>query len=317
MIGRRRCVALALIAVLAGCHTVTNPGASPPPPGPSPAPQPPPPPPLPPPPTATPVRLGHVFLVVLENRDYDHVIGQPAWPYLNSLASKYGLATQYSGVTHPSIGNYFMMTTGTTVTNDDNFSGVVGADNLVRQLLAAGKTWTSYAEDLPATGYIGPDQGSYTRHHNPFTYFSDVVNSLTQRQRLKPFSRFSSDLTNNRLTSFVYIAPNSCHDGHDCPDSQVDQWLKTNIGPLVQHVIAQPADGLVITFDESETSSPSGGGWRVPWIVVSAKARPGQSSAATYSHAATLRFILESLGVPAPWPGAASVAPQMAAFLSP
>ena len=312
MSARLRLPFAVLLAVLAACHAVTTPATG----GPAPPPPPgaPPPPPAPPPPGTT--RLNHVFLVVLENRDYDHVIGQSGWPYLNSLASRYGLATRYSGVTHPSIGNYFMLTTGSIITNNDSYTGVVSGDNLVRRLLAAGKTWTSYAENLPSTGYIGGDQGTYTRHHNPFTYLSDVVNSTAQRQRLKPFSQFASDLSANRLTAFVYIAPNACHDGHDCSDSQVDGWLKSNIDPLVRHVVAQRADALVITFDESETTSSSNGGWRVPWIIVGAKVKGGYRSTTTYTHAATLRFVLESLGIGS-YPGAAAGAPRMAEFENP
>src|SRR5215471_19366349 len=53
---------------------------------------------------------GHVVIVVEENHSYSSVIGNSAMPYLNGLASQYGLATQYYANTHPSIGNYFMMT---------------------------------------------------------------------------------------------------------------------------------------------------------------------------------------------------------------
>src|SRR2546426_9209469 len=75
-------------------------------------------------------------------------------PYLNGLAQQYGLATQYYANTHPSIGNYFMMTVGTIITNDDSYGSVVTDDNVIRQLLAAGKTWKAYAEDLPSVGYV-------------------------------------------------------------------------------------------------------------------------------------------------------------------
>src|SRR5664279_5812383 len=97
-------------------------------------------------------------------------------PYLNSLANWYGLATQYYADTHPSIGNYFMMTTGQIITNNDSYTGTVTADNLVRHLISAGKTWNSYAEDLPSLGYVGGDTGNYARRHNLFTYLSDVFN---------------------------------------------------------------------------------------------------------------------------------------------
>src|SRR5438128_632301 len=123
-------------------------------------------------------------MVLEENHSYSSVIGSSSMPYLNSLATKYGLATNYYANTHPSIGNYFMLTTGQIITNNDSYSSVVTTDNVVRRLLTAGKTWRSYAESLPYAGYTGGDSGSYTKHHNPFAYFSDVVNSSSEKLNL-------------------------------------------------------------------------------------------------------------------------------------
>ena len=116
-----------------------------------------------------------VFLVVEENHSYSEVIGNSGMPYLNSLAAKYGLATQYYANTHPSIGNYFVLTTGQIETEDDQFSGLISDDNIVRELVKAGKTWRSYAQSLPNIGYTGGDVFPYEKGHNPFAYFSDVV----------------------------------------------------------------------------------------------------------------------------------------------
>src|SRR6266403_991627 len=96
----------------------------------------------------------HVVLVLEENHSYSNVIGSSSMPYLNSLANKYTLATNYYADTHPSIGNYFMLTTGQIITNNDSYTGKVTTDNIVRQLLAAGKTWRAYAEDLPSVGFL-------------------------------------------------------------------------------------------------------------------------------------------------------------------
>ena len=60
-------------------------------------------------------------------------------PYLNGLASKYGLATQYYADVHPSIGNYFMLTTGQIETIDDAFQGIVSDDNIVREMVKAAR----------------------------------------------------------------------------------------------------------------------------------------------------------------------------------
>jgi len=66
---------------------------------------------------ATDVRVKHVYLVVLENHSYSSIIGNKSMPWLNGLASRYAYATAYYANTHPSIGNYFELTTGKIITN--------------------------------------------------------------------------------------------------------------------------------------------------------------------------------------------------------
>src|SRR5437879_13015812 len=162
-------------------------------------------------------QFGHVFLVVEENHSYSEVIGNAAMPYLNSLVSQGGLATQYFANAHPSIPNYFMLTTGQPITTDDNFSGTVSDDNVVRELIAAGKTWKSYAESFPAAGYTGPDEPPYLKHHNPFAYFSDVLNNSAQASNLVPFGQLLADLANNQVTNYSFIAPNTQAEAHNFP----------------------------------------------------------------------------------------------------
>src|SRR3954471_5200646 len=81
----------------------------------------------------------HVVMVVEENHSYSSVIGSSSMPYLNSLAKKYALATNYYANTHPSIGNYLMLTTGKIISNNDGYSGTVPYDNIVRRIMTAGK----------------------------------------------------------------------------------------------------------------------------------------------------------------------------------
>ena len=123
-------------------------------------------------------QLSHVVIVVEENEDYSTIVGNPSMPFFNSLSSQYGLATNYFADAHFSIGNYFMLTTGELVTADDGFTCAVTIDNVVRQLVANGKTWKVYAESLPAVGYSGGDVLPYAKHHNPFAYLRDVLNDL-------------------------------------------------------------------------------------------------------------------------------------------
>src|SRR5262249_24977839 len=111
-------------------------------------------------PVQTPVPAGqptfsHVVLVVEENHSYSEVIGNSAMPYLNSLASQYGVATKFYANAHPSLPNYFVLTTGLTETLENEFSGVIKDDNVVRELVNAGKSWKAYQESIPSAGYLG------------------------------------------------------------------------------------------------------------------------------------------------------------------
>ena len=259
--------------------------------------------------------FGHVFIVTEENTDYADAIGSSSMPYLNSLAQQYGLATQYYANTHPSIGNYFELATGQILTNDDNSSTIQTVDNVVRELLKAGKTWKSYAEDLPSVGYTGGDQGNYARKHNVFALLSDVVNNATQVKNLVPFTQFATDLRNGTLPSFSNIVPNLCNDAHDCSLGTADRWLSNNIGPLLSSATFQQDGLLIITFDEAGSDNANGGG-KVAWVVVSPKAKRGYQSTTKYQHQSTLRLTLKALGVTV-FPGAASGAPDMTEFFTP
>src|SRR3569832_2315023 len=101
--------------------------------------------------------FGHVVVVVEENEELTDVIGSTSMPYLNGLASNFGLAKDFFAVTHPSIGNYFPIAAGTVATNDDGYNQPLDLDNIVRQQAAAGKTWKAYAESIPSAGYTGYD----------------------------------------------------------------------------------------------------------------------------------------------------------------
>jgi hypothetical protein len=260
-------------------------------------------------------QLSHVVIVLEENTDYSSVIGNSSMPYFNSLANTYALATNYHANTHPSIGNYLMLATGQILTNDDNqdpSTFPVSVDNVVRHLIAAGKTWKSYAEDLPSAGYIGGDSGNYAVRHNPFPYLTDVQNSTAQEQNLVPFTQFSTDLANNNLPAYSFIVPNLCNDAHDCSTQTADNWLKTNIDPLVKNSSFMQNGLLIITFDEDA----GGGGNKVPWIAVGNQVKHGYQSGTNFvSHAATLRLSMQTLGLSG-FPGAAASALDMGEFFT-
>ncbi len=270
----------------------------------------------PPPPSGVVPALGHVLLVVDENHGYSDVIGSSSMPYLNSLANQYGLATQYYANIHPSIGNYFMLTTGQLVSADDSFNGTVGVDNLVRQLIAAGKTWKSYAESIPNPGYTGGDSYPYAKRHNPFAYIDEVVNSSTEINNLQSLTQFNQDLANGQLPNFSFLAPNLLDDAHDGTLQLADQWLQTYMAPLISSPTFQKDGLLIILFDEAGGNDSTNGGGHVAAVIISPKAKVGYKSTTLYQHQSTLRLILEALAVPnvSNYPAAASTAPGMGEF---
>src|SRR3954470_6748424 len=84
----------------------------------------------------------HVFIVVEENQDFGCVIGSPAMPFLNELANQNALAASYYANGHPSISNYFVLTSGQAIYKGrfgDVRTDPVDVDNVIRALKRNGK----------------------------------------------------------------------------------------------------------------------------------------------------------------------------------
>ncbi len=316
------CVLISLVLILAGCGSVggssTAASASGSGGGPTPTPS--------PTPSPTPTTIpaaDHVFVVLLENHGFNQVIGNAAMPYLNSLASSHSLATNYFANTHPSIGNYFMLTTGNIETNNDAFTGTVSSDNIPRAFAAAGKTWKAYMESLPSVGYTGGDVYPYFKHHDPFVYMTDVLNSSAELARVVPYTQLASDLNAGAIPNYAFIAPNAEDDVHDCPgggsnctDDQklaaADTWLKNNIDPLIKSP-ALANSVFIIVFDEAVDTDATNGGGHIAMVMVGTHVKAGFKSTTVYQHQSTLRLVMDLLRV-SDHPGNSATAPTMQEF---
>src|SRR5947209_8425485 len=188
--------------------------------------------------TGTIPSVQHFAIVVLENANYADAFSKTNMPYFFSLGTSGAVAINYFADAHPSIGNYFVLTTGLPASVNDSFNGVVSIDNVVREITNAGKTWKAYAEGVPSAGYLGGDSGAYLRRHNPFSYLSDV--QASQAGNIVPFSQLAADMKNNTLPNYIFITPDATHDSHSCPDlttncpqtqrlAAADAWLKANV----------------------------------------------------------------------------------------
>jgi acid phosphatase len=260
---------------------------------------------------------------VLENSNYTDIVGSPNAPYINGLIAQGGLATQYYANTHPSIGNYFVMTTGEVYTNNDGFNGVLSIDNVVRELQAASKSWKVYAQSLPQQGYLGGDVYPYFRHHNPIAYFSDVQPPSQLNLNIVNFNQLATDLAGDNLPAYSFIVPDAEHDAHDCPGggsdcdvgvrvAAADAWLSANLSQLLANAQFQQSGILVITTDESRNDDTNRGG-RVATVLVGTGVKVGYQGTGTYDHRSLLGLSMTALGVTV-IPNGAGSARQMTEF---
>src|SRR5205823_6255529 len=160
-------------------------------------------------PTPTPAlpTFSHVFTIVMENEESSSLIGNSAAPYINGLANSYGLATQYYGVSHPSLPNYLALTAGSTFgIASDCTTCWVGATNLADQIEAGGRSWKAYLEGMPSACFVG-DAYPYMQKHNPWIYYNDIrTNAARCAAHVVPFTQLGTDLAGGRIVTLV-ISP--------------------------------------------------------------------------------------------------------------
>jgi phosphatidylinositol-3-phosphatase len=252
-------------------------------------------------PTAPPTPAGvpafsHVFVIVMENHEYGSIIGSSAAPYMNSLASTYGLATNYYGASHPSLPNYLALTAGSTfgITSDCT-TCYVSATNIADQVEASGRSWKAYMEDMPSACYLGASSGNYAMKHNPFLYYTDIRNNAARcAAHVLPFTQFSADMSSGQVPSLVWITPNMCNDMHDCAVSTGDAWLGSVVPTITGSAAFRNGGVLFITFDEGSSNagccgSTSGG--HVVTLVISPRSISGYRSGIAENHYGLLRTI--------------------------
>lgn len=266
-----------------------------------------------------------VYLVMFENQEYEKLIGNPHAPYINSLAQQYGLVTNIYANTHPSIGDYFMVTTGDVVTNDLYFSSLYDGDNLARLLGQQGVTWKAYLESLPSVGYEKDRAYPYVKSHNPFAYFSDIHYIDAQKNNMVPLDQLNTDISSGTVPSFAYIVPNQQDNMHDCPPGMAtctnndkelwgDQWLQKTIEPILSQPSFQKNGLLIICWDESWDNDSRNGGGHIPVVLVGPNVKRGYQGDTYMQLEAILRLMCETLQVPNTL-GAAATAPSMSDFM--
>ena len=255
----------------------------------------------------------HVMIIVAENREYGNVIGTSAAPYINkTLIPAYTNVTNWFAIQHTSLNDYLELVSGSNQGYPTN-KGPYPGPTLVDELSSAGYSWKGYMESAPSACYKGGSVEPYDKTHNPFMWFSSVLNSSAQCNRVVPYSlsQISSDLNSSTPPDFVWITPNNCNNMHgwnatgspcnNFTKAQLttagDTWLKNNLPTVLSSSWFTSGGAVIITFDEGTTKQGFNGttGGHIPTLVLT----PGNHS--TYATGGnlygTLRGIEGTYGV--------------------
>ena len=175
----------------------------------------------------------HIALIILENEQFDTVIGSSEMPVLNSLAEKNVLLTRYYAIRHPSLPNYLALVGGDTFgIKKDCIDCYLSDPNLADLIEASGRTWKTYQEDMPSPCFAG-DAHPYVQKHNPFMYFDKIRLDADRCNRsVVPLTELDKDLSANQLPNFSFIMPTICNSGHDCSLSVADAWVGAMVKKL-------------------------------------------------------------------------------------
>lgn len=243
------------------------------------------------------------MVVVMENREASQVLDPGQAPGVVAIADRYGLATQAYATTHPSLPNYLELIAGTTFgITDDCTTCSVDGPTIVDQLGDAGIDWRAYMEGMPAPcATVVSSPGGYAKKHDPFLYVRHIVSSPALCDRVVPATTLLDDLSTGRLPPFVWVTPNLCHDGHDCPTRVADAYLAQLVGHVVGSPWFQGGGVVVVTWDEGTTNAGCCGGahgGHVATLVVSPATRPGARLDTPVDGAGILRTIETLYGLP-------------------
>ncbi|MEA2327676.1 MAG: phosphatidylinositol-3-phosphatase [Thermoanaerobaculia bacterium] len=269
---------------------------------------------VPPPPAHLPVP-SHIVIVIDENKSFGNVIGPaPKAPFINALAAR-GALLNFFALHHPSQPNYMELFAGQRlgVCADECPIGPFTAQNLGAALIAAGKTFVGFAENLPAQPRLACS-GLFRAKHAPWVDFSNIPASASKD--------FATDFPTtpagfDQLPDVSFVIPNMINDMHNGSGiaAQVatgNNWLRNNLSAYADWAVTHNSL-LIVTWDEDSkpfvptcpahviTKTPPDN--HIATIIMGEPVRSGQTPIDQYTHHDLLRTILDIYGI-APFAGA-------------
>ncbi len=249
------------------------------------------------PPTSDVGQLDHVFLIYMENKGVNDIVGSPNAPYINSLINNDDYASNYFALGHPSDPNYFRVMGGSDFGIDYNPTGnVIDAPSLMQEMDQADISWAGYAQSMPYPGDI-VSSGNYSAEELPFAQFSYVYDNTPAylQEHLLPLTQLSTNLQNpNTFPEFTWIAADENHNGEGPVDTlggvvrfivsqftnhqynvpAADQFVQQEVSTIEHSATwTDPTqkDAIIVTFDEDNNNLSLGfgnEGNNVPMIVI-------------------------------------------------
>lgn len=258
--------------------------------------------------------IHHVWIILMENKDWTSVKGNSTAPFINDTILKLGASSNNyhnvptsMGFLHPSEPNYLWLEGGTNVypdftfTTDNNPSSsnsTSSTAHLATLLNSSGHSWRAYQEDMTDNSCPITSVAKYVPKHDPFIFFKDVSGnppSGTNTYCIQHHSRITNitlgdilqnDLNTGNVAEYNFITPNLCNDMHDCSVATGDTWL-SKIVPMIMNSSTYKQDGAIfITWDEGGSgNNPIG------MMVLSPFAKVNYTNNIEYSHASTVKTI--------------------------
>jgi hypothetical protein len=279
--------------------------------------------------------FGHVFVIMGENTDYQHLTATNAPFLLTSIRPSSAWFENYYAATHWSQANYVALTSGRFTKCEQADRGYEcrdDVDNLFHQLDGARMSWKVWLESGTAkcdTGSGGsctsndpcPLTGFYTTGNPPINY-TDIsyeeclANDVPAGTPADGMATFNARLATGDVADFNYVIPNGCEDGEaNCKPvnnryTQFDNFLAREV-PLIESSPAFGDDGvIVVTYDEDQrmgglaAKNGLGSGGHIACALISPLVQPADYSAKTYSYS-VLRTIQDGFGL-GPYLGSAA-----------
>ncbi len=263
----------------------------------------------------------HVVWIWMENHSASSVIGpgQPSAqaPYINSLATSCGLATNYHNISHPSLPNYVAATSGLALTSLAPFVSDCTpsrrCSTTAPSIFGQGESWKAYEESMPVD-CDRKNVGDYAVRHNPPPYFKGLSYCKPHRRQRHgpkvsfdvPYTQLANDLASGSLPAFSFVTPNLVDDMHNGTVTDGDTWLADNLPAILSSAAYQAGQVVVfVTWDEGEggpsndcAANTTDVGCQVATIVVSPSTPAGVQSSTLFNHYSLLRTTEELLGLP-------------------